>query len=109
MEKKDLEAVKELEILAESEEAGVLLVKTRDNREVFMTGHLEYDSNTLGDEYWRDVKKGLDINIPYNYFPENNPDNSPPSKWRSTAHLFFSNWLNYYVYQDTPFDVMEIK
>lgn len=109
VEKKDLEAVKELEILAESEEAGVLLVKTRDNREVFITGHLEYDSNTLGDEYWRDIKKGLKIDIPYNYYTDNNPDNPPPSKWRSTAHLFFSNWLNYYVYQDTPFDVMEIK
>lgn len=109
VEKEDLEAVKELEILAESEEAGVLLVKTRDNREVFITGHLEYDSNTLGDEYWRDIKKGLKIDIPYNYYPDNNPDNPPPSKWRSTAHLFFSNWLNYYVYQDTPFDVMEIK
>jgi homoserine O-succinyltransferase/O-acetyltransferase len=94
----------ELSILAQSEEAGVTLIKSKDNREIFMTGHLEYDTQTLSDEYWRDKKRGLPIDIPVNYFPDGNPELPPSSTWRSTAHLFYSNWLNYYVYQETPFN-----
>lgn len=106
--KSDIEKNSELSILAESEEAGVLLVKTKDNKQIFMTGHLEYDTATLAEEYWRDVSKNLLPIIPKNYFPNDDPNNTPRSKWRSTAHLFFSNWLNYYVYQETPFDVNRI-
>lgn len=95
---------KELVILAKSEESGVLLVKSKDNRQIFMTGHLEYDANTLGKEYWRDRNKGLDIEVPKNYYPNDDPQKEPISNWRSCAHLFYSNWLNYYVYQETPFD-----
>lgn len=94
----------ELSILAKSPEAGVTLIKSTDNREIFMTGHLEYDTNTLSNEYWRDKTKNLPINLPKNYFPNNNPSLPPSSYWRSTAHLLFSNWLNYYVYQETPYN-----
>lgn len=94
----------ELTILARSEKYGPSIVKSNDNREIFMTGHLEYDTNTLSTEYWRDRSKGLEINLPENYFPGDDPEKDPVSSWRSTAHLFFSNWLNYYVYQETPFD-----
>lgn len=94
----------ELTILAQSEEAGVTLIKSKDNREIFMTGHLEYDTHTLSDEYWRDKNKNLPIDIPVNYFPNNDASLQPVSTWRSTAHLFYSNWLNYYVYQATPFN-----
>lgn len=97
----------ELTILAESDDVGVTIVKTKDNREIFMTGHLEYDSETLKKEYFRDVEKGLEINIPENYFPYDNPSLEPDSTWRSTAHLFYSNWLNYYVYQQTPFNFIK--
>ncbi|MCR5496076.1 MAG: homoserine O-succinyltransferase [Treponema sp.] len=94
----------ELTVLAKSKEAGVTLIKTKNNRHIFMTGHLEYDTNTLSTEYWRDRSKNLPIDLPINYFPENNPELTPQSTWRSTAHLFFANWLNYYVYQETPYD-----
>jgi homoserine O-succinyltransferase/O-acetyltransferase len=93
----------ELAVLAQSDESGVSIIKSNDNRSVFITGHLEYDTNTLSDEYWRDKNKGLPIDVPENYFPENNPEKLPLSVWRSTAHLFYSNWLNYYVYQETPY------
>lgn len=99
-----LKAHKDLTILAEGEESGVLLVKSNDNRQIFMTGHLEYDTETLGNEYRRDLDKGLPIEMPVNYFPENDPWQKPRSTWRSHAHLFYSNWLNYYVYQETPFE-----
>lgn len=102
--KEDIIKHPELTILAESKDVGVTIVKTKDNRAIFMTGHLEYDTETLKTEYDRDVKKGLPIEIPHNYFPENDPKNDPVSTWRSTAHLFYSNWLNYYVYQETPFN-----
>ena len=91
-------------LLADSEISGVTIVKSSNNREIFMTGHLEYDTDTLANEYWRDKNKGLPIELPINYFPENNPEKSPVSFWRSTAHLFYSNWLNYYVYQETPYN-----
>lgn len=94
----------ELTVLAHNKDIGPTLIKSNDNREIFMTGHLEYDSTTLGTEYWRDRSKDLPINIPCNYYPENNPEKQPVSTWRSTAHLFFSNWLNYYVYQETPYN-----
>ncbi|MCQ2611350.1 MAG: homoserine O-succinyltransferase [Treponema sp.] len=102
--KEDIIKHDELCILAESPDVGVTLIKSKDNRAIFMTGHLEYDSETLKTEYFRDVDKGLDIQIPFNYFPLDNPSLPPQSSWRSTAHLFFSNWLNYYVYQETPFN-----
>ena len=94
----------ELTILAQSDECGVTIVKSNDNKEIFMTGHLEYDTRTLAEEYWRDKDGGLDIAIPKNYFPGDNPNQPPLSTWRSTAHLFYSNWLNYYVYQATPYN-----
>lgn len=102
--KEDILARKELQILAESAECGVTLIKSKDNREIFMTGHLEYDTMTLAEEYYRDLAKGMNIAIPKNYFPTNNVNIMPTSYWRSTAHLFYSNWLNYYVYQETPFN-----
>lgn len=106
--KEDILKVPELQILAESERSGVLLVKSKDNRRVFMTGHLEYDTETLGAEYFRDISQHKQIEMPYNYFPDDNPENRPVSTWRSHAHLFYSNWLNYYVYQETPFELEKI-
>jgi len=108
--KEDIEKNPNLTILAESEESGVLLVKSNNNRQIFMTGHLEYDTETLEMEYRRDLKKGLsNVDMPKHYFPNNNPAQRPISVWRSTAHLFYSNWLNYYVYQETPFNLTEMK
>ena len=101
----DIEKVDQLEILAESTEAGVYLVISRDNRQVFITGHSEYETTTLMTEYDRDVSKGLSVNVPKNYFPEDDPSREPLVKWRGHANLLFSNWLNYYVYQETPFDL----
>lgn len=101
--KEDIEKVKELEILADSEEAGIYLVASRDLKRVFITGHSEYDPLTLKSEYDRDIAKGLDINIPKNYFPQDNPLHQPLVRWRSHASLLFSNWLNYCVYQITPY------
>jgi homoserine O-succinyltransferase len=106
--REDIQKINELEIVSESEEAGVYLVMTRTGRQIFITGHAEYDPTTLKDEYERDIKKGLNINIPKHYFRENNPENLPKVKWKSHAHLLFSNWLNYYVYQMTPFDISKI-
>lgn len=105
--KQDILKHPELVILAESNEIGPTIIKTKDNRAIFMTGHLEYDTDTLKTEYFRDVSKGLEINIPKNYFPLNNPATEPFSTWRSTAHLFYSNWLNYYVYQETPYNFVK--
>jgi len=92
-----------LHILSSSEEAGVFLIVSEDKKQVFVTGHLEYDANTLADEYKRDLAKGLAIDMPKYYFPNNNPDNKPMNTWRAHTHLLFSNWLNYYVYQETPY------
>lgn len=100
--------INDLKVLAESEENEITLCKSGDNRSIFMMGHLEYDTETLSKEYWRDKNKGLDINIPRNYFPEDDTSKAPLNSWRSTAHLFFSNWLNYYVYQETPYDIRAI-
>jgi homoserine O-succinyltransferase len=98
-----IEAVSELTILSSSEEAGVCLVVSNDGKQVFLTGHPEYDATTLKEEYERDVAKGLDIQIPKYYFPHNDPNKQPYNTWRSHANLLFVNWLNYYVYQETPY------
>lgn len=99
----DLERVPELQILCESAEAGVHVAATKNGRHIFFTGHFEYDRLTLKGEYDRDVAKGLPIQIPGNYFPNNNPSLPPLVRWRAHANLIFSNWLNYYVYQVTSF------
>jgi len=100
----DLEKVPELQILAESDEAGVYIVGSKDGRHLYITGHSEYDPLTLKGEYDRDVKKGLPINVPNNYFPNNDPVRFPQVRWRGHANLLYANWLNYYVYQVTPYD-----
>ena len=105
----DIQKVPELELLAVSEQAGVFAVKSSDNRRFFITGHPEYDPETLASEYFRDVNKGIDINIPDNYFPDNDPSHPPVVRWRSAGQLFYTNWLNYYVYQTTPYDLRNIS
>lgn len=99
----DIAACADLEILAESEEAGVLVAGTRDGRNLFVTGHLEYDRETLDTEYRRDVDKGLPIAVPVGYYPQDDPSRVPMMRWRAHAHLFYANWLNYVVYQETPY------
>lgn len=101
----DIALVKDLQILSYSEEAGVHLISDMDCRNFFATGHSEYDRETLAKEYFRDVNKGLDIKVPYNYFPDDDPNMIPPVTWRGTANLLFTNWLNYFVYQRTPYDL----
>lgn len=101
---KDIQAVKELTILAESEEAGVFLAIADEGRKVFMMGHPEYDRYTLDKEYKRDLGKGIDIALPKNYYPNDCPDERPNLQWRSHGNALYSNWLNYYVYQQTPYD-----
>ena len=108
MRREDIEKVGELEILAESEGAGVGIVKGGRYRHFYITGHLEYDGDTLAKEYFRDRDKGMDIAVPDNYFPGNDPTKPPRVNWRSHANLFFSNWLNFFVYQETPYDINDI-
>lgn len=105
----DLEKVPELTILSESPDAGVYLVMGRNGREFFVTGHSEYSPNTLDEEYKRDLAKGLDIEIPCNYYKNDNPAEGPIVRWRGHANLLFSNWLNYFVYQETPYNISEIR
>jgi homoserine O-succinyltransferase len=107
--REDIEKIPQLKILAESDEAGIYLLATKNGRQVFVTGHSEYDPLTLKTEYDRDVNKGAKIHIPINYFPDNDPTQEPLVKWRGHANLLFSNWLNYYVYQETPYDLNELK
>ncbi|MBQ6519095.1 MAG: homoserine O-succinyltransferase [Anaerolineaceae bacterium] len=97
-----------LKILAESEKAGIYAVSTDGGRQIFLTGHAEYDPNTLEMEYLRDKKAGLPIHVPENYYPDNDDTKSPICRWRSCGNLLYSNWLNYFVYQATPYDVMSI-
>ena len=92
-----------LELMAESEEAGVYIVKSKDNKQIFVTGHSEYEADTLNQEYKRDLAKGLSIEPPMNYFPNDDSSKVPVDVWRSHAHLLYANWLNYYVYQVTPY------
>lgn len=101
--KEDIRKIKELEILADSDEAGIYLVASKDLKRIFVTGHSEYDPLTLKSEYDRDIAKGINIKIPKNYYPDNDPSKVPLVKWRSHANLLFSNWLNYCVYQVTPY------
>lgn len=104
----DIERVPDLKLLAVSEEAGVYIVASRDGRSIYITGHSEYDALTLKAEYDRDVSRGLAINIPKNYYPDNDPSQPPEVRWRGHANLLYTNWLNYYVYQGTPYDIEEI-
>ena len=104
-----IEAVPQLRILASSEEAGVYIVMNKEGRQIFVTGHSEYDADTLLNEYNRDLSQGLPIEPPKNYFKDNNPKNKPVVTWRSHANLLYSNWLNYFVYQTTPYDIEQIK
>lgn len=106
--KEDIVRIPELEILAESDEAGVFLIASKDGRSIYVSGHAEYDAETLSREYNRDVSKGLKIEVPRNYYPGNDPARIPPNSWRSHANLLFVNWLNYFVYQETPYDINKI-
>lgn len=107
--REDIEACPRLRLLAASETAGVYLAISGDGRHIFVTGHSEYDADTLATEYRRDVERGLEIDIPCNYFPQDNPGLAPRKTWRSHGHLLFANWLNYYVYQATPFNIETIS
>ena len=105
----DIKAVPQLKILASSKETGVYAVSAQKGKQIFITGHSEYDANTLAEEYFRDLKAGEKIEIPKNYFKDDNSENPPTVSWRAHANLLFSNWLNYFVYQATPYDINEIK
>lgn len=107
--REDILTISDLEIISESVEAGIYMVGSKNGRQIFVTGHSEYDPSTLKEEYERDIQKGLDIEIPKNYFPDNNPASKPLVRWKSHANLLFYNWLNYYVYQTTPFNIEEIN
>ena len=107
--REDILANPALQIIAESEESGVSMVMARDGREFFITGHLEYAPNTLDNEYRRDLGKRDDVDVPKNYYRDNNPDNAPLVRWRAHANLLFSNWINYYVYQTTPYNIEDIR
>ena len=102
----EIQKCKDLIILAESEEAGVFLTMTQDGRQIFIMGHPEYDRVTLDGEYKRDVSKGLPIDLPKNYYQDNDPQNAPLLMWRAHANNLYTNWLNYYVYQITPYNLM---
>ncbi len=107
--REDVERVEGLRVLASSKEAGVFVVSTDRGRQIFVTGHSEYDADTLKREYLRDKAAGIPIAIPKNYFPNDDDTKEPVVTWRSCANLFYSNWLNYFVYQTTPYDISQIK
>lgn len=107
--KEDILEVPELQILAENEKCGPYIMKIRDGRQIFVTGHSEYDADTLEREYIRDKKAGLPITVPENYYPDDDDTKRPNVSWRAHAHLLFANWLNYFVYQSTPYDISEIN
>jgi homoserine O-succinyltransferase len=106
--REDIERAGELEILSESDEAGVYIVLALNGRQIFVTGHSEYDQLTLKYEYDRDKSRGLNPQVPVNYFPDDDPEKPPVVTWRAHANLLFANWLNYYVYQETPFDLNQL-
>ena len=107
--KEDILNVPELTLLSESSESGVYMVMARGGREFFITGHSEYSPNTLNEEYLRDVAKGMDIEVPRNYYRNDDPAQGPLVRWRGHANLLFTNWLNYFVYQETPYNIEDIK
>jgi homoserine O-succinyltransferase len=104
----DIDACPALRVLAESDAAGPYLLSTENGRQIFVTGHPEYDKLTLDAEYRRDVDKGLPIHVPLHYYPDDDPAREPLFRWRAHAHLLYQNWLNYYVYQETPYDLREL-
>lgn len=104
----DIEKVPEIRVIATSEEAGVYAMMTDNGKQVFITGHSEYDRDTLDGEYRRDLDAGKNPNVPVNYYPDDNPENAPVKRWRAHANLLYSNWLNYYVYQTTPYDFITV-
>jgi homoserine O-succinyltransferase len=106
--REDILTVPELTLLSESPVSGVYMVMARNGRDIFITGHSEYSAYTLDSEYKRDLKKGLPIRMPDNYYRDNNPKNEPVVRWRSHANLLFTNWLNYFVYQETPYDLSNV-
>ena len=107
--REDIFAVPELSLIAESPDCGVSMVMARGGREFFITGHLEYAPNTLANEYFRDKDVRDDVDLPRNYFRDDNPDKAPMVTWRAHANLLYSNWINYYVYQETPYDINQIR
>ena len=107
--REDVERVKELKILAASPQAGIYAMATDQGRQVFITGHSEYDAETLGQEYFRDKRAGLPIEVPKNYYPYDDDTLPPKVTWRAHANLLYSNWLNYFVYQSTPYDLSQIR
>lgn len=106
--KENIDKIPDLDILSSSEEAGVFIVTSKDYRQIFITGHLEYDRDTLANEYFRDVKKGLEIEVPKHYFPNDDPTKKPIMNWRASSNIIYSNWLNYCVYQKTPFNLNDL-
>lgn len=109
IEREAVEKIPGLRIMASSPSAGIYAVADEKGRQIFLLGHAEYDADTLKKEYVRDVKAGINPHVPENYFPEDNPDKEPVTSWRSSAHLLYGNWINYYVYQGTPFDITKIQ
>ena len=107
--REDIEKVPQLNITSESNMSGVYIVCNKNKRQYFVTGHSEYDRDTLAQEYFRDRDKGLPIKVPYNYFPDDDPENKPLFRWRGQANLMYSNWLNYCVYQRTPYDLRTLS
>jgi len=107
--REDIQKCKDLTIIAEGEESGVSIVMERGGREFYISGHIEYSPNTLATEYFRDRGKRFDVNMPVNYFRDDDPNKEPIVSWRAHANLFFANWINYYVYQETPYDISKIE
>ena len=105
----EVKANRNLEILAGSEVTGAAIVRSKDNKHIFVFGHAEYDRDTLKREYDRDRSRGLDIAVPDNYYPDDNPSKVPIVRWRSVSTLLYTNWLNYYVYQETPYIIEQIQ
>lgn len=109
IEENDILKETELEILAKSDEAGVSIIRSKDKRKIFLTGHLEYDRFTLAKEYERDISQNKKIDVPFNYYPEDDPTKKPIFNWKAHANLLFVNWINHYVYQETPYNLEELE